>query len=351
MYYFPYLRGYVRLVGMLLLVFLASCNTSDSGESGQSPIATALPSWTEPLPGHSRIKVRISLPLGSQSVAFGDESIWVSIPAQHSLSRIDAGTGTVYDSLIALDFEPREIAYAEEAVWVLSVDRTRLARIDTGTNKVVALIDLSALQIPAYNLVLVAAGESAVWITDQTSVIQIDPQTNQLVGRPLPAGEEIIAVALGHGTFWTGSHDDGIVTRVDPKTHRVVARIDVGFSVHGLAVDEESAWVLDEHGFAVVRIDPRTNQLQDRISIDFVGANLAAGAGSIWVAPAARDNGRSTGNDGIARISSDQKQIVESVHVGDELVSEYYAVYSVEGSVWVLIVTPQMSVVQIAIAP
>jgi streptogramin lyase len=190
-------------------------------------------------------------------------------------------------------------------------------------------------------------GEGAIWITNQTTVIQIDPQTNQLVGEPLPAGEEIIAVALGHGTFWTGSHDDGIVARIDPLTHRVVATIDVGFSVHGLAVDEKSAWVLDEHGFAVVRINPQTNQLQERIPIDFVGANLAAGAGSVWVAPAARDNGQSTGNDGIARISADEKQVLETIYVGGVPDSEYYSVYFAENSIWVLVVTPQMSVVQI----
>ncbi|HET9909161.1 MAG TPA: hypothetical protein VFQ23_21105, partial [Anaerolineales bacterium] len=242
----------------------------------------------------------------------------------------------------------RQIAYGEGAVWALGTDHTALARIDPLTYSVIAEIDLSSLQMPEYNLVLIAAGEGSVWITDQTAVIQIDPKTNQFVGEPLFTGEEIIAVALGHGTFWTGSHDDGIVARVDPATHKVVASIEVGFSVHGLAVDDESAWVLDEHGSAVVRIDSQTNLMQERIPIDFIGANLAAGAGSVWVAPAARDSGRSIGNDGIARISADEKQIVETIHVGGVPESEYYAAYYADGSVWVLVVTPQMSVVQIA---
>lgn len=350
--YVPWQSHYVWLTVPLLLVLLTSCNVRARGEAQQEvPTVTELPlaTATERSLEHSeRIRARISLPPGAQSVAFGKQSIWVSIPTERSISRIDVSTGRIVDSPTLLDFEPREIAYGEGAVWVVSTDRTSLARIDPQTNEVIAAIDLRSFQIPTYNLVLIAAGEGAVWITDQTMVIQIDPQTNQIVGQPLPAGEEIITVALGHGTFWTGSHDDGIVTRVDPRTHQVVAKIEVGFSVHGLAVDEESAWVLDEHGFAVVRIDPKSNQLQDRIPIDFVGANLAAGAGSVWVAPAARDDGRSTGNDGIARISSDEKRIVETIHAGDVPTSEYYAVYFVEGSIWVLIVTPQMSVLQIA---
>ena len=121
----------------------------------------------------------------------------------------------------------------------------------------------------------------------------------------------------------------------------------MGFAVHGLAVSDESAWVLDEHGFAVVRIDPESNRVQDRIPIDFVGANLAAGMDSVWVAPAARDSGQATGQDGIARISESKKQIVEVIHVGDVPASEYYAAYFSEGFVWVLVNTPQSSLVQI----
>ena len=66
-----------------------------------------------------------------------------------------------------------------------------------------------------------------------------------------------------------------------------------------------------------MRIDPQANELQERIPIDFIGANLTAGAGSVWVAPAARDSGSPTGNDGIARISEEKKQILETIHVGD----------------------------------
>lgn len=268
-------------------------------------------------------------------------------PAGQEVLRIDMETGQPAQSAIALDFEPREIAYGEGAVWVCSADHTRLARIDPQTNAVVAEIDLRPLAIPDHVLLLLAAGEGALWITDQTNVIQVDPGTNQIAGEALPAGEEIIAVAPGHGTLWTGSHDDGIVARVDPKTHRVVASFDVGFSVHGLVVSEDSAWVLDEHGFAVVRIDPQSNQVRERIPIDFVGANLTAGAGSVWVAPAARDNGSSTGNDGIARIDEMGQQIMETHHVGEVATSEYYSVYFSEGSLWVLVNTPQPSIVEI----
>ena len=330
-------RHFPALGVMFLAGLLISCT------------ATALPAiaTTEPASGSSQIRQRIPLPAGAGAVAFGAGSIWVVDRAEHRVLRIDMDTGENAGPSIPLDFEPDQIAYGEGAVWVCSADHTRLARIDAATNKVVTEIDLRPLAIPEHVLLLLAAGEGAVWITDQTRVIQIDAQTHQIVGQPLPAGEEIIALALGHGTLWTGSHDDGIISRVDAETHQVVASFNVGFSVHGLAVSDESAWVLDEHGFAVVRLDPKSNQLGERIPIDFVGANLAAGAGSVWVAPAARDNGAPTGNDGIARIGEPEMQILETIHVGDVPASEYYSVSFSEGSIWVLVNTPQATIVQI----
>ena len=335
------------LQGTILVLFLASCKGVIPDVQQAVPTVTAFPALTEPASEHSRIEARIPLPEGARAVAFGAGSIWVTNAVEHNILHIDMETGKTTDLSIALDFEPREIAYGEGAVWVCSADRSRLARIDPQTHEVAAEIDLSLLQIPNFNFVTMAAGEGAVWLTDQMNVIQIDPQTNQIVGEPLPAGEEIIVAALGHGTLWTGSHDDGMITRVDAKTHRVVAKIEMGFSVHGLAVSEDSAWVLDEHGFAVVRIDPQSNQLQERVPIDFIGSNLAAGAESVWVAPAARDSGQATGNDGVVRISELEKEIVETINVGDVPASEYYAVYFSEGFVWVLINTPQASLVKI----
>jgi streptogramin lyase len=326
-------------------MFLMSC-TPNAAQA--VPINTALPTPLETVAGQSQIRQRISLPKGIWAVAFGDGSIWVTNRIEHNILRVDMETGNALGSPIVLDFEPREITYGEGTVWVVSADHTRLAQVDPGTNDVILEIDLQPLQIPDHVYLLLAAGEGAVWITDQTNVIQIDPETKQIVGQPLPAGEEIITLGLGHGTLWTGSHDDGIVTRIDAKTHRVVATLEMGFSVHGLAVSEESVWVLDEHGFAAVRINPQSDQLEERIPIDFVAANLAVGAGSVWVAPAARDSGRPTGNDAIARIGEKEKQLLETIPAGDAANSEYYSVYFSEGYLWILVDTPQPTLLKVS---
>ncbi|HEY0607015.1 MAG TPA: hypothetical protein VGD58_29115 [Herpetosiphonaceae bacterium] len=349
MLYLPQRSRSLGLRIALMAALLTSCSTSAVQESPR-PAAEQpnMRTAADVTPAASRIQTRIPLPRGTRSVTFGDRSIWISNPAERSVSRLDSSTGKIVRAPIVLDFEPQEIMYGAQALWVCSADRTRLARIDPRTHTVVATIDLRSLSLPTTDRLLLAADERTLWLSTQTTVFQIDPGTNRIVGQQLMAGEEIIVLAVGHGTLWTGSHDDGIVARIDGATRRVVATIDVGFAVHGLAVSEDSAWVLDEHGFAVVRIDPQSNQLRERIAIDFVAANLAAGARSVWVAPAARDSGQAMGNDGVVRIGEAEQRAVETIHVGEAATSQYYALFSAEGAVWVWIDAPEQTLVQIA---
>src|SRR5688572_12661991 len=162
-------RSRVWLQMILYVLFLASCSPSSlQGLPEAASTVTTLPTEQD------RIQARISLPRPSR-VAFGDRSIWVTDSTEPQLLRLDASTGEIPDEPISLDFVPREIAYGEGAVWVCSVDRTRLARIDPQTNEVAAEIDLRSLRVPEHVYLLLAAGEGAVWLTNQTHVIQIDP--------------------------------------------------------------------------------------------------------------------------------------------------------------------------------
>jgi ligand-binding sensor domain-containing protein len=253
----------------------------------------------------------------------------------HNVVRVELGSTSSEPVPIELGTAPADIAYGEGAVWVVTADRTGLVRIDAASNRVETVVDLTGLGFPIVEHLWVAAGEGAVWLVSETSVVQIDPRTNAIVGAPMVVGEEVVTFAVGEGTLWTGSHDDGVIARVDATANAVVATVEAGFEVHGLAVADGSAWVLDEHGFAVVELDPATNLLGTRIPIGFVGANVAAGAGSVWVAPAAYDSGVPTDNDAVARLDTETGRITETVNVGDAGGTDYYEVMFADGAVWV----------------
>jgi YVTN family beta-propeller protein len=132
-----------------------------------------------------------------------------------------------------------DLAVDEHAVWLLgdTMDR-RLWRIDPESRRVAATIDLP---FPPRNI---AAGEGAVWVTDQLgdAVARIDPATNRIVAT-IPVGAGARGVAVGEGSIWVASAIDGTVSRIDPAANAVVATIDVDQSPVELDVGEGYVWV------------------------------------------------------------------------------------------------------------
>lgn len=120
-------------------------------------------------------------------------------------------------------------------------------------------------------------------------MLRVDPGTNRVVGRtPVssPSG-----VDFGHGSVWVTSAGSGTLSRIDPDTGEVVAKIEVGRGAVDVAVDERggAVWVAGlhlpedfgeslppEHSEArkLSRVDPKTNRVVAEVPI---GANSPTG--------------------------------------------------------------------------
>jgi streptogramin lyase len=292
-------------------------------------------------------RIPLTVPPGSgYAVAIDNGRLWLVIRDDHSLSAIDLTSKQLAAPTLQLPIAPASIATGEGGIWIVDAEHRRVIRLDPATQQIVAELDISAAPFPEYEHLWIAVGEGYVWLVGQRHVLRIDPRTNQVLGQPIAIGEEVIAYGVGAGSFWTGSHDDGILARIEPATGEVTARIDVGFSIHGLAVLDDAAWVLDEHGFGVVRVDAATNRPGIRVPIDFVASNLAAGNGSVWIAAAAQNNGP-TGMDWIARLDTATHQVAEKIHVGGAFESDYFVALYLDGAPWALVSTPEPYVVRL----
>lgn len=114
-------------------------------------------------------------------------------------------------------------------------------------------------------------------------------------------GEDpISAVATGQGGVWVGGGGcSGSVSRIDPESSEVSAKIRVGFVVD-VAVGEGAVWALGGvcpggrfpvTEYALFRIDPGTDELAATIPLDVsaedrhveITQHLAAGEGGVWV--------------------------------------------------------------------
>jgi peptide/nickel transport system substrate-binding protein len=59
----------------------------------------------------------------------------------------------------------------------------------------------------------------------------------------IPVGRSPAGVATGDGTVWVANSGDGTVTRIDPRTDKVVATIAVGGSPQAITIANGRAWV------------------------------------------------------------------------------------------------------------
>jgi streptogramin lyase len=90
-------------------------------------------------------------------------------------------------------------------------------------------------------------------------------------------------VGVGYGSVWVAGHRNGKVYRVDPRTNKVIATLDVPAATCGVFErGAGSMWAMGcpEAGLeASYRIDPKTN----RVAHSYSGITPVIGAGSLWL--------------------------------------------------------------------
>jgi DNA-binding beta-propeller fold protein YncE len=112
------------------------------------------------------------------------------------------------------------------------------------------------------------------------------------------------SLAIGGGSVWVANHDArNSVSRIDPQTNRVVGSpVPIGFHHAGnLVVGAGSVWVTSDYRVdaaaedvvvvvVVVRVDPQANRAVETIAVGGHPIDVAATAGAVWVSVA--DPGR-----------------------------------------------------------
>ena len=87
---------------------------------------------------------------------------------------------------------------------------------------------------------------------------------------------------MAAGDVWVSLGLEG-VARLDRETGSVVARIEPGGAVIGLAAGFGAVWAIDVFGDRLLRIDPETNTVTNEIPVGGLPNGVAVGHGSVWV--------------------------------------------------------------------
>jgi DNA-binding beta-propeller fold protein YncE len=164
-----------------------------------------------------------------------------------------------------------------------------------------------------------------------STVSKVDPRTNRVVGRPLVVGSPQ-SITFGHGALWIADHA-GWLVKIDPRTFKVVARQRLDFGPHGVVVTGDAVYVADAHGSRLLEADPRTAAIR-RIQPLAIGPIYpAVGAGSIWSSSAEvwkDETMQATLDDRVVRIDPRTLAIVETFHLGGNVSAVAFGF----GSLW-----------------
>jgi len=259
------------------------------GEGAVWAMSDGVSTLTRIDPQSNRVAARITVkpvnacpPYVCGEPAAGNGAVWVPRASDNSVSRVDLSTNSV-TATIPVGKTPTAIAVTPGAVWVANAGGPSVSRIDPATNTVVATIRLGPVW-DASDRAAVTVGAGAIWASFPKAVVRIDPATNAVTATIALSDESCgFLAATAYAVWASGAGCSSGLTRIDPRTTRLVGRARAFLTPIGLGVGYGSLWIADIDRKTIDRVDPRTGRLVARLPVGGIPIRLAIGFGSVWV--------------------------------------------------------------------
>jgi DNA-binding SARP family transcriptional activator/ABC-type branched-subunit amino acid transport system substrate-binding protein len=249
-------------------------------------------------PQTGRLLADVPLGTAPSSIAVGAGAVWVLDADDKTISVIDSGTRSL-ERVFSTSSTPTDLAVGAGGIWIGNAFRTTaftstsypesVSRIDPESRVVVATISLPRASAIRYAYSLngliqtqhIAVTPAAVWVINpDLTVSRIDPRTNKLVARV--RGVRATSIAAGDGGVWVVELRRQGIAKIDTRTNTITQRIEVGAEgLTSLAVGAHSVWAADPFGGQVWRVDPGPKPLLRTIPLD-VGVTWIAVDDAVW---------------------------------------------------------------------
>ncbi|MCU1260740.1 MAG: hypothetical protein JWO80_3625 [Bryobacterales bacterium] len=194
----------------------------------------------------------------------------------------------------------------EDAVWVTNGPKNTIHRLDVKTNHVAAAVTVG--QKPCSGL---AAGFGSIWVPNcgDKSLSRVSIKTNAVEATiPLGPAESEGGVTTSPDAVWMLTDKAGKLSRIDPKSNRVVAEIAVPPSSVSCLYGDGAIWVTTPEKNLLTRVDVKTNKVTDSIAVGPQPRFLTFGAGAIWTL--------NQGDGTVSRVDTKTAKLVASIEVG-----------------------------------
>jgi YVTN family beta-propeller protein len=217
---------------------------------------------------------------GGVALVAGEGAVWVANRPDQTILRIDPERDVVSQSIVAPGPEA-SLATGPGSVWAVSLFSTTLLEIELGAGFGVREIDLGTTAAG------VAVGHGAVWtVANDGEVSRVDPASGRVVARISPESLWLYQpIAAGEGGVWvtTWTEEADGLARIDPSTNTPNLAVRAPWP-SAMAVGEGGVWISLEGDDSVWKIDAATNRLASKIQVGDSPRGIAVGAGSVWVA-------------------------------------------------------------------
>jgi hypothetical protein len=200
-------------------------------------------------PRANKVVSRTKIGTGSCGLGFGAGSMWIEDTNTSTVSRVSVATGKRV--AIKVGLTPYDTTFAYGSAWTTAYTQGDLERIDPARNRVV-----NRWKLPAATGVVAAFG--SVWATGSEGVIRVDPVSHKVLAR----------IAVQGSAGWTTASADGVwvtspqgITRIDPRTNAVVATVPLP-GAPGLGdpdVVDGLLWVPQVRRNSIAIVDPASN--------------------------------------------------------------------------------------------
>lgn len=207
-----------------------------------------------------------------------DGTVWVARGYENRLSRVDAATAQVRDTI---EMRARRVVAHGAAAWVADDLEHRVLRLGHRDAEASRAVGFPAGAAPRGMAVV---GDE-LWVANEgaSTLARIAMDTGEAIGSPIGLGHRPTAIAHGAGSIWVLSLDDDVLVQVDPDGGRVLRTIDVCDGPVGLVAAAGSVWVACRGDALVLRLD-ESGSRQAEISLPAIPAGIATDGAAVWVA-------------------------------------------------------------------
>jgi len=173
----------------------------------------------------------------------GPAGLWIAhgISAVSQINPAAANTARA----VTLADVPLALAVADDSVWVAAPPTTRLIEIDPATASIAGSVRIANMnygRAGGYESTGIAVDQSSVWVATGDAVTRIDRLGLATITK-IHTSTKAMGIAIGAGSVWVTNNLAGTVTRIDPKSNRVLATIKVGGNPAWVAVTADRVWV------------------------------------------------------------------------------------------------------------